>query len=53
MVKEIVPFPEYFATLWVGAVKQSDDSSGFLLASVFINDILCCLWNMLLDANFM
>lgn len=52
MVKEVVPFPKYFATLWMGTMKKPDDSSGFLLASVLIDDILDGLWNMLLDPYF-
>ena len=33
-------------------MKKPDDSSGFLLASVLIDDILDGLWNMLLDPYF-
>ena len=32
-------------------VKQSNNSSGFLLASVFIDDELSCIWYMLFNAN--
>ena len=52
MVKEIVPFPKDFPTLGMGTVKKPDDSSSFLLASVLVDDKLGCIWNMLLDANF-
>ena len=47
MIEEVVPFPKDLAAVFVSALKESYDSSGFILAPVFIYDVLRGVWNML------
>jgi hypothetical protein len=50
MVEEVVPFPEHFGAVAVGAAQQPYDSSG-LLAFVLIDHEVLGAWDVLLDAN--
>jgi len=51
MVEKVVPFPKDLAALRMGAVKEPDDSSGLLLASVLVYDVLISLGDVFLDSN--
>jgi len=51
VVEEVVPFPEHFGAVAVGAAQQPYDSSG-LWAFVLIDHEVLGAWNVLLDANF-
>ena len=51
VVEEVVPFPEHFGAVAVGAAQQPYDSSG-LWAFVLIDHVVLSAWNVLLDANF-
>jgi hypothetical protein len=50
MVEEVVPFPEHFGALTVGAAQQPYDSSG-LCAFVLIDHEVLGAWDVLLDTN--
>jgi hypothetical protein len=50
MVEEVVPLPEYFRAVFVGAAQQPYDSSG-LWAFILIDNEVRGAWNVLLYAN--
>jgi hypothetical protein len=50
VIEEVVPFPEHFGALCVGAAEESDDSPG-LWALVLIDDEVLGAWDVLFDSN--
>lgn len=51
VIEEIVPFPEHFSAVTMGAVEKPDDSAWLLLAPVLIDHEFAGRRNMLLDSN--
>lgn len=50
MVEEVVPLPEHFGAVAVGAAEQPYDSSS-LWAFILIDDEVLCTWDVLLDVD--